>query len=60
MNIDELYFVQNVVHGEDRDLESGDNPDERSKREENAPEENEEGDRDLESGDNPDERRKGL
>ena len=49
-----------MIHGEDRDLESGDNPDERIRRKENAPEVNDEGERDLESGDNPVERRKGV
>ncbi len=60
MSIDELYLIEDVIAGEDRDLESGDNPDERSRRKENVPEENDEGERDLESGDNPDERRRGL
>jgi hypothetical protein len=26
MSIDELYLIENVITGEDRDLESGDNP----------------------------------
>lgn len=60
MTIDELYLLKNVIANEDEHLESGDNPEERSTREENAPEEEDDGDRDLESGDNPDERRKGL
>lgn len=60
MTIDELYLLENVISGEDEHLESGDNPDERGTRKENAQEEEEGGDRDLESGDNPDERRKGL
>lgn len=57
---EEYYRIVDVVRGEDEHLESGDNPDERDTRKENAPEEGDNGDKDLESGDNPDERRKGL
>lgn len=60
MSVDDLYLVEGVITGEDRDLESGDNPDERSKRKTNVPEENDDDDRDLESGDNPAERRRGI
>ena len=60
MAIEEMYLINNVISGEDEHLESGDNPDERNTRKENAPEEDEGVDRDLESGDNPDERRKGI
>lgn len=60
MTIEELYLIENIIKSEDEHLESGDNPDERDKRKENAPEDDDNGDRDLESGDNPDERRKGI
>lgn len=60
MVLEELILTGNVFLNEDEHLESGDNPDERDTRKENAPEEEDGGDRDLESGDNPDERRKGL
>ena len=60
MSIDELFLIENVITGEDEHLESGDNPEERVKRKENLPEEEDEGENDYESGDNPEERRKGL
>lgn len=60
MRIDETYYMRNATTGDDRDLESGDNPDERAKRHEEIPEEEDDADYDLESGDNPDERRRGL
>ena len=47
----------------ERDLESGDNPQERSKNsgkvEKKQDKQNNKGQRDLESGDNPEERRRG-
>ena len=43
MTIEELYLIANIVKNEDEHLESGDNPDERDKRKENAPEDDNNG-----------------
>ena len=60
MNTEKLNRTEESIKGEDEHLESGDNPEERERRDENAPEEGNPEDNDFESGDNPDERRKGL
>jgi hypothetical protein len=58
MSVDELYLIEEIMTGEERHLESGDNPSEKRKKHTSESEDDDEGDRDLESGDNPAERRR--
>ncbi len=60
MSIMEYFAIEKIIAEEEPHPESGDNPDERDKRKENIPEEDDNENSNLESGDNPDERRRGL